>query len=139
MNLELDAKRLGLLCEFVPGAARIGVLVNPSNSVADKRIKNLQVAAASIGRHIEVFPASTTGEIDAAFVKLAQKPVDALVVAPGPYSTDFAHNSLRPWRASPFRQSIRDAPIRRGWWVDELRNERGGTIFPRAAPTPAAS
>ena len=84
LNLELDAKRLGLLCELVPGAARIGVLVNPSNSVADKRIKNLQVAAASIGRHIEVFPASTTGEIDAAFVKLAQKPVDALVVAPGP-------------------------------------------------------
>ena len=39
LNLELDAKRLGLLCELVPGAARIGVLVNPSNSVADKRIK----------------------------------------------------------------------------------------------------
>src|SRR5262245_7867508 len=41
-------------------------------------------AASSIGKQIEVFEAPTGRDIDTAFARLGQKPIDALLVGPGP-------------------------------------------------------
>jgi putative ABC transport system substrate-binding protein len=82
MNSELGAKRLGLLHEFIPGAARFAVLVSPT--ALSTTIADLQAAASAIGRPIEFLAAGTNRDIDAAFASLAQKPVDALLVSPGP-------------------------------------------------------
>jgi putative ABC transport system substrate-binding protein len=79
---EVAAKRLGLLHELVPKAARIALLVNPTSpSTAEPTVKEVQEAARTLGLQILVFNASTIGEIDAAFSALARVRADALVVA----------------------------------------------------------
>src|SRR5262245_36442447 len=81
MTTELTAKRLGLLHELLPAAARFGVLVNPSvPRTAASVTARAQAAASTIGRQIEVFAAETSGEIDAAFASMVQKRVDALLI-----------------------------------------------------------
>src|SRR4029077_15589564 len=47
-------------------------------------VSDVQAAALSIGKQIEVLEAPTGRDIDTAFARLAQKPIDALLVGPGP-------------------------------------------------------
>ena len=80
---EITAKRLGLLHDLVPKAARIAVLVNPANaSTAEATLRDIAEAARATGVQIQVFKASTSREIDAAFAMLVQERADALFVAP---------------------------------------------------------
>ena len=79
---ELGAKQLGLLHELQPGAVRVGVLVDPNFAFTQSFVSDVQAAALSIGKQIEVFEASTGPDIDTAFARLAQKPIDALLVGP---------------------------------------------------------
>jgi putative tryptophan/tyrosine transport system substrate-binding protein len=79
---EVGAKRLGLLHEVVPKAVRVAVLLNPANpTVAETTLREVQVAAPTIGLQIHVLNATTIGEIDAAFAALARERPDALFVA----------------------------------------------------------
>src|SRR5206468_10431258 len=84
MTAELAAKRLGLLHDLLPGAARLGVLVNPKGPAAiiDSTITDLHTAGSVIGRQIDVVHASTNREIETAFESLVQRRADALVVTP---------------------------------------------------------
>src|SRR6516164_5743962 len=80
---ELAAKRLGLLRELVPSAARVAVLVNPSDPVRTaSNLGDVEAAARAIGLQIQVLKASTIGEIDTAFATLARERADALFVTP---------------------------------------------------------
>jgi putative tryptophan/tyrosine transport system substrate-binding protein len=82
-NLEVIAKRLGLLHELVPKAVRVAVLVNPANATAaEATLRGVQEAARTIGLQIQVLNASTAREIDAAFATFATERPDALFVAP---------------------------------------------------------
>jgi putative tryptophan/tyrosine transport system substrate-binding protein len=76
---ELGPKQLGLLRELVPTAARVGLLVNPSNMNAGDVTKDVTAAGAAMGLQIEVVQAGNILEIDAAFASLVRKRVDALV------------------------------------------------------------
>jgi putative ABC transport system substrate-binding protein len=79
---ELTAKRLELLHHLVPKAVRIAVLVNPANApMAEATSRDIQEAARALGLQIQFLNASTSREIDAAFVTLAREPADALFVA----------------------------------------------------------
>jgi putative tryptophan/tyrosine transport system substrate-binding protein len=80
MNAEAGTKRLGLLHELLPHAVRFAVLVNPINSLTEPFVTDLRAAAAVFGAQIDVFNCSTIGEINTAFVSLAQRQTDALVV-----------------------------------------------------------
>jgi putative tryptophan/tyrosine transport system substrate-binding protein len=80
MNTELAAKRLGMLHELLPKAARFAVLVERNNPSNDAVVADLRAAAASIGRDIEV-AAAATGTIPV-FTSLVQKRVDALLTSP---------------------------------------------------------
>ena len=82
MQQELVAKQLGLLHELLPGATRFAVLVNPNNPTTESVIADLQAAALTIGRQIEVLSASTNREMDTAFASALQKRTDALLVSP---------------------------------------------------------
>src|SRR5262245_52786058 len=63
---ELVSKRLGLLHELVPKAARVAVLVNPSNAPsAETTLRAVPEAARAIGLQIQVLNASTSREIEA--------------------------------------------------------------------------
>ena len=54
-SVELTAKRLGLLREMVPGAARIAVLVNPANTTTtETTLRDVQSAARAMGLQIQV-------------------------------------------------------------------------------------
>ena len=79
---ELTAKRLGLLREMVPGAARLAFLVNPANVTAESMVKDLEAAAPAFGVQIQIFDAGTIREIDAAFASLVRQRFDALFVGP---------------------------------------------------------
>jgi putative ABC transport system substrate-binding protein len=77
---ELTAKRLNLLREMVPGAARIAVLVNPANVMTENALRDVAAAARVMGLQIQVLNASTSGEIDAAFATFVRERPDAVFV-----------------------------------------------------------
>jgi len=85
---ELTAKRLELLRELVPGAARVAVLVNPANIAIETTLRDVQSAARAIGLQIQVLNASTIREIEGAFETLARERPDALAVGPDAFFTD---------------------------------------------------
>src|SRR5262249_9181967 len=72
MNTELAAKRLGMLHELLPKAARFALLVERNNPSNDAVLADLRAAAASIGRDIEVVAAGTGSDIIPAFTNLVQ-------------------------------------------------------------------
>jgi putative ABC transport system substrate-binding protein len=83
---ELVAKRLGLLREMVPGAARVAVLVNPAETViAETTLREVDRAARATGLQIQIHKASTNGEINEAFAAIARDRPDALFVSSGPF------------------------------------------------------
>jgi putative ABC transport system substrate-binding protein len=88
VSAELGAKRLSLLRELVPGAARLAVLVNPANAMrAESTLKELQAAAGATGLQIEAVNASTSNDLNAAFAKLGRERPDALFVSNDPFFT----------------------------------------------------
>ena len=77
------AKRLELLRELVPKAARVAVLVNPTNTAApEAAVGEVEAAARSMGLQIEMLKAGTSREIDTAFATIGRDRLDALFVAP---------------------------------------------------------
>jgi len=81
MGLELTAKRLELLREMLPGAARVAVLVNPANAAnTQTTLHEVEAAARAMGLQIQIFNASTSREIDAAFVAFGRERPDAVFV-----------------------------------------------------------
>jgi len=83
IGVELGAKRLGLLHELLPNAARFGVLVNPDNpGITDPFLSELQTAASAIGRQLEVVTASTNSGIDTALATLVKERADAFLISP---------------------------------------------------------
>jgi putative tryptophan/tyrosine transport system substrate-binding protein len=86
---EVMAKRLGLLRELVPAAARLAVLVNPANvGRATSTRGELEPAARILGLQIQFYDASTSKEIDAAYATLVRERPDALFVASDAFFTN---------------------------------------------------
>ena len=82
---EVVGKRLSLLHELAPRTTRIAVLINPANaSDAEPTVRNATAAGRALGLDIQVFHASTSGEINAAFAALVRWRADALFVGPDP-------------------------------------------------------
>jgi putative tryptophan/tyrosine transport system substrate-binding protein len=80
---EVTAKRLGLLRELVPAAARVAVLLNPANPTnASSTRTDVESAARTLGLQVQIYNASTSREIDAAFAVLVRERPDALFVGP---------------------------------------------------------
>jgi putative tryptophan/tyrosine transport system substrate-binding protein len=85
---ELGAKRLELLRELVPKAARVAMLVNPAaGPITEAALADVEPAARAMGRQIQVLNAATSSEINAAFASLVSERPDALFVGPGAFYT----------------------------------------------------
>ena len=82
---ELEAKRLGLLNELVPGTGLIGALLNPKFPPAAQQAEELRQAARIIGRPVAVLNASNDQELDAAFTTLTEQRAVALLAAADPF------------------------------------------------------
>jgi ABC-type uncharacterized transport system substrate-binding protein len=88
---EVVAKRLALLHELVPGAARVAAFINPADaSRAEVLREEVEVAARTMGMQLQILNPSTNREIDAAFAALMRERADALFVGP-----DAFYNSRR--------------------------------------------
>jgi putative ABC transport system substrate-binding protein len=81
----IESKRLSLLHELVPGAALIGVLMNPKFPITARGLQDLGEAARTIGQRLVILNASNDEELDAGFASLVQEHVSALFVASDPY------------------------------------------------------
>jgi putative tryptophan/tyrosine transport system substrate-binding protein len=81
-NSELVTKRLGLLRELLPSAARIGALVNPNAATTEAFIRDVTAAASTIGIELDIAQARDSREIETAFATLARNKADGLMVAP---------------------------------------------------------
>jgi putative ABC transport system substrate-binding protein len=81
----LVAKRLALLHELLPRGKRVAVLVNPANvATAEPTKRDSAVASRELGLDMQVFNASTSEEIDAAFAAFSSWRPEALFVGPDP-------------------------------------------------------
>jgi putative tryptophan/tyrosine transport system substrate-binding protein len=72
MLVELTAKRFELLSELVPQVRVVTLLVNPTNSNADRFIREVQETARAKGVQLDILKAATEDEIDAAFETIGQ-------------------------------------------------------------------
>src|SRR5580704_17958134 len=81
LTIELTPKRLELLCELVPRATVIALLVNPDNKMTEPYISAMQEAARVKGIQLPILRAANEAEIDTAFASLGQLQAGGLVVA----------------------------------------------------------
>jgi putative tryptophan/tyrosine transport system substrate-binding protein len=82
---QLEAKRLGLLREMLPGIKAVGLLMNPNKASAENQLREVQAAARSLGLQLHVGRASSDTDIDAAFASLVDAGAQALLTAADPF------------------------------------------------------
>jgi len=82
---ELAAKRIELLHEMVPTAARVGVLGDPTFPLTESSVRDAETAARTMGLQVKVLSASTSREINAAFANFVRERPDVLYVGPSPF------------------------------------------------------
>jgi len=86
MMAELEPKRLDLLSELVPQARVIALLVNPNDApLAERTIRDVQEAARTNARQLQILKAGTEREIDAVFATIAQLQIGAVFVGADPF------------------------------------------------------
>jgi putative ABC transport system substrate-binding protein len=77
---QIQARRLALLKEAVPGATRIGVLRNSSNPSSSGMLQELRDAADGVGVQVQVLDVERVPEnLSAAFDLAAQTRVEAII------------------------------------------------------------
>ena len=81
---ELSVKRLKLLCELVPQARMIALLVNPTNPVNEPTIRDAQEAMRSSGVQLQILKAGTESDFESAFAALVQRRAGALAIGSDP-------------------------------------------------------
>jgi putative tryptophan/tyrosine transport system substrate-binding protein len=82
-TVDVTAKRLGQLHELVPKAELIGVLLDPNLAEVDVEVRDVEVAARTIGRRVLVVKAASTREFNPAFATFVQAGIGALLVGSG--------------------------------------------------------
>jgi putative ABC transport system substrate-binding protein len=82
---QLEAKRLGLLRELVPGATIVAALVNPTQPAAATQADEVTAAAELIGLKLHVIPARSDHDLETAFAICVQLRIGALLIAADPF------------------------------------------------------
>ncbi len=102
MTGEVAPKRVELAHELVPQATAFGLLINPTNPLAETVKRDSQAAALKLGLQLNVLRASTDAELDEAFTTFRQMRAGALVIG-----TDaFFNNRLEQLAALAIRNSV---------------------------------
>ena len=116
LSNRIGSKRVGLLRELLPRAAAIAMLANPDNPNAAAEMEDAEVAARALGLDLHVLPATTDRDIDEAFVALAKRRAEALIVATDPlfHARRDQIIALATSHAMPAIYSVRDFPTSGG-------------------------
>jgi putative tryptophan/tyrosine transport system substrate-binding protein len=80
----VETKRFGLLRELSPASETLALILNPHSVDAPKQAQEVDAAAVSMGKRLQLFNAGNEGEIDTAFAKVAQARAGALLVGADP-------------------------------------------------------
>ena len=80
LSQVLNAKRLELIKEAVPGIARVAVLTNPSSPYTAPFLREREAIARALGLHITVLEATEPGHLDKAIPMLNAERAAALLV-----------------------------------------------------------
>lgn len=106
LNTYVIGKRLQLLHELAPAATLIAFLANPTNPIfAGAETKELQDAAGVLGLKLLMLDAKTPAGIEAAFERMAQEGVSALVVSGDTYFISQRHQIAVPAGRMPCLRS----------------------------------
>jgi putative ABC transport system substrate-binding protein len=149
----LESKLLEVLHEIVPKATVIHLLVNPNNTGAVQDIPDVAVTARGMGLRLQVVPAGTEAEIDAAFAKVVREKAEALIVMPDGFLTlqrqqivalaaRYALPAVYPWREYAadgglvsYGSSIREAYRQSGIYVGQILKGTKAGELPVQQPT----
>jgi putative ABC transport system substrate-binding protein len=82
---QITPKRLELLCELLPRAKTIAMLINPNSPTAEPSIRGAREAARAKGVELAIVNASTDSELEAAFPTLVNLKADGLIIAADPF------------------------------------------------------
>jgi putative ABC transport system substrate-binding protein len=88
LNVEVAPKRLELIHEVIPSATNIGLLLNPTDPLAEPVSAELSAAATGLGLKLHVLHAKSEQDFSALFENLARRRAEALVIG-----TDVFFNS----------------------------------------------
>jgi putative ABC transport system substrate-binding protein len=80
MNVELHSKLIAILHELMPRSARFGMLLDPTTPSARIYSTEATTTASALGRRLQFFNASVPREIDAAFARLVQERIEAVMI-----------------------------------------------------------
>jgi len=153
VGLEIAGKLLELLKETVPKVRRVAILSNPANPVQPLLIREVNVAARSLGVQLQHLEARGPNEFDGAFAAMAKERVGALlIVADGMLIfhrtrlADLAARSRLPaaygWREHveagglmSYGPSLRDLFRRAATYVDKILKGAKPADLPVEQPT----
>ena len=91
VGLEIIGKQLELLKETVPKVRRVAILWNPANPSHPLVVRELNVAARSLGVQLQFLEARGPNEFEGAFAAMAKERMGALLVVPD--SVSFLHRT----------------------------------------------
>ena len=77
---EISGKNLELIREAIPSARRVGVLANEADPLAKPFIEQIGMGARALGMEVDLVMVRPESPLEAAFVSMNSKNVDAVVV-----------------------------------------------------------
>ncbi len=92
LSVEVSRKRLELMHELRPNGKLFAFALNPTSPTSNSQLKNLEVAAISLGLKLAVLKASHEQEFEAMFIATREMQAGGLVFSSDPY---FAYRSQR--------------------------------------------
>lgn len=81
----VEPKRVELLRELVPGAARLAVLLNPADPIYQAKRAAAEEAASALTWPVQTFDASVADDIDRAFGSFGKSDIGAVLVSTSPF------------------------------------------------------
>jgi putative ABC transport system substrate-binding protein len=84
LTSDVSGKRLSLLMETVRKKSRVGILMNPDNPISAVFLEETKLAARQLQTELQPLHARNPGEIGRAFVDVAEKQIDAIIVFDDP-------------------------------------------------------
>jgi ABC-type uncharacterized transport system substrate-binding protein len=85
LSVEVSPKRLEMMHELRPTAAKLYVAANPTSPTANSQLEKLRSAAEILGVRLEVLMASSEDEFEAAFAAATNETTGGLVFTSDPY------------------------------------------------------
>jgi putative ABC transport system substrate-binding protein len=84
---ESAGKRLELLRQLVPGAATIGVMIDPRTNEGIVERRDLEAAAKAVGQQLFVLETTSDRDLEPAFASMVERKAGALLIGVGPFLT----------------------------------------------------